>query len=124
MKLEKIKQISNQYKVVKQVYDDKVLLRTNNVIYSKKYNSYMILLSNNSCIWSWTSKVLEIMINKDYDFFEETYLVELTKEDFNRVKTYEKSFEGFNITDTIDTFEKAKEIAEEQEKESLCIKVL
>lgn len=124
MKLEKIKQISNQYKVVKQVYDDRILLRTSNVIYSKKYNSYMILLSNNSCIWSWASKVLEIMINKDYDFFEETYLVELTKEDFNRIKTYEKSFEGFNITDTIDTFEKAKEIAEEQEKEELYIKVL
>ena len=46
MKLEKIKQISNQYKVVKQVYDDRILLRTSNVIYSKKYNSYMILLSN------------------------------------------------------------------------------
>lgn len=124
MKLEKIKQLSNQYKVVKQVYDDKILLRTNNVIYSKKYNSYMILLSNNSCIWAWTSKVLEIMINIDYKDFEETYLVELTKEDFNRIKTYENDFEGFNITNTIDTFEKAKKIAEEQEKEELYIKVL
>ena len=124
MKLEKIKQISNQYKVVKQIYDDKILLRTNNVIYSKKYNSYMILLSNNSCIWAWTSKVLEIMINVDYKDFEEAYLVELTKEDFDRIKTYENDFEGFNITDTIDTFEKAKKLAEEQEKEELYIKVL
>ncbi len=124
MKLEKIKQISNQYKVVKQIYDDKILLRTNNVIYSKKYNSYMILLSNNSCIWAWTSKVLEIMINVDYKDFEEAYLVELTKEDFDRIKTYENDFEGFNITNTIDTFEKAKKLAEEQEKEELYIKVL
>lgn len=124
MKLEKIKQMSNQYKVVKQVYDDRVLIRTNNIIYSKKYNSYMILLSNNSCIWAWASKVLDIMINKDYKVFDETYLVELTKEDFNKIKTYEKDFEGFNITDTLDTYEKAKKLAEEQEKEELYIKVL
>lgn len=116
MKVEKIKKISNQYSVIKQVYDDRILIRTNNIIYSKKYHSYMFLLTNKSCIWTW--HVAKIVFGENQ--FNETfsgYLVELTKSDFDRVKTYNENFTGFSISkeDEIKTYEDLVKIAKEQE---------
>ena len=123
MKIERIKKVSNQYSVIKQVYEDRVLIRTNNVIFSKKYFSYMFLLSNNSCIW--TKNALSIVYgeNQYKDTFE-AYLVEIRKEDFERVKMYADSFNNFNIQkeDEILNYEQLVEIAKEQEKQELVCK--
>lgn len=123
MKIERIKKVSNQYSVIKQVYEDRVLIRTNNVIFSKKYFSYMFLLSNNSCIW--TKNVTSIIYGKNqYQDTFEAYLVEIKKEDFGRVKTYADSFNNFNIQkeDEILNYEQLVEIAKEQEKQELVCK--
>lgn len=123
MKVEKIKKVSNQYSVIKQVYEDRILIRTNNIIYSQKYMSYMFLLSNNSCIW--TRQVCDICFGKDqYNDVLEGYLVEIKKEDFNRVKTYQSNFNNFNILkeDEIVSYDQLLKLAEQQEKENLVCK--
>lgn len=124
MKIEKIKTISNKYSVIKQVYDDRVLIRTNNIIHSIKYNSYMFLLSNNSCIWTWS--VADIVFGQSqFKDTEQAYLVEIKKDDFNKIKTYEKCFNGFYIApeDKITSYEQLVELAQEQENMNLISKV-
>lgn len=124
MKIEKIQKISNQYSIIRQVYEDRVIIRTNNVIESVKYSSFMFLLSNNSCIWTW--HVVNCICGKNQ--FEDTIqckLVEIRPEDFERVKTYEKSFNNFNIVeeDEIKSYEDLVKIAKEQEAQNLVCKV-
>lgn len=122
MKVEKIKKISNQYSIIKQVYEDRILIRTNNIIYSQKYMSFMFLLTNNSCIW--TRNVAEIYFGENqYDTFE-GYLVEIKKADFERVKTYSDNFKNFNIAkqDEIANYAQLLKLAEQQEKENLVCK--
>lgn len=123
MKIEKIRKVSNQYSVIKQVYENRVLVRTNNIIYSNKYFSFMFLLSNNSCIW--TRNVYSIVFGENqYEDTFEGYLVEIKKEDFERVKTYSDNFRNFNIAkqDGISSYEQLVKIAEEQEKQDLVCK--
>lgn len=123
MKIERIRRVSNQYSVIKQVYEDRVLIRTNNILYSKKYYAYMFLLTNNSCIW--TRNVYSIVFGKtQYNDTIEGYLVEVTKEDFERVKTYPDSFKNFVIEkeEEISSYEQLVKIAEEQEKQDLVCK--
>lgn len=124
MKIENIKKISNQYSIIKQVYEDRVIIRTNNVIESVKYSSFMFLLSNNSCIWTW--RVVNCMCGINQ--FEDTIscnLVEIRPEDFERIKTYEKSFNNFNIAkeDEIKSYEDLLKLAKEQEAQNLVCKV-
>lgn len=125
MKVETIKKISNKYSVIKQVYDDRVLIRTNNIIFSAKYSSYMVLLSNYSCIW--TYKVADIVFGQNQ--FEgntmfEGYLVEIKPEDFTRIKTYTEPFDGFFIDkkDEIKTYDDLVKLAQEQEDMQLITK--
>lgn len=123
MKVEKIKKISNQYSIIKQVYEDRILIRTNNIIYSQKYMAYMFILTNNSCIW--TRQVEEIRFGKNqYNDTFDGYLVEIKRTDFDRVKTYESNFNNFNISkeDEITNYDQLLKIAEQQEKEKLVCK--
>ena len=123
MKVEEIKKVSNQYSVIKQVYEDRVLIRTGNIMYSNKYISYMFLLTNNTCIW--TGNVCPIVFGEDqYNAIFEAYLVEIKKEDFKRVKTYSDNFKNFNIAkqDEITSYEQLVKLAEEQEKQELVCK--
>lgn len=123
MKVEDIRRVSNKYSVIKQVYEDRILIRTNNIMYSKKYFCYMFLLSNNSCIW--TRNVAEIVFGENqYHDVLEGYLVEIRKEDFERVKTYSDNFKNFNIDkkDEITSYEQLVEIAKKQENEELVCK--
>ena len=116
MKVTVIKKVSNKYSIIKQVYEDRVLIRTNNIIYSAKYNSFMVLLSNHSCIW--TFNVCDIVFGKSqFEYVEQGYLVEISPKDFERVKTYENAFNGFFIDekDEIKTYEDLVKIAQEQE---------
>lgn len=124
MKIEYIKKISNQYGILKQVQEDRVLIRTNNIIYSSKYSSFMFLLTNNSCIW--TYRVANVKFGKSQfeDTFE-SYLVEIKKEDFNRAKTYTDNFKGFSIDkeDEIRSYDDLVKKAQEQEDLQLVSKV-
>lgn len=123
MKIENIKKISNKYAIIRQVYDDRILIRTENLIHSKKYSSYMFILSNNSCIW--TNNVYSVVCGKSqYQETFETRLVEIKREDFNRVRTYENKFENFDFEekDEIHTFEDLVRIAQEQENQNLVTK--
>lgn len=123
MKVENIKKVSNQYSIIKQVYEDRVLIRTSNVIFSKKYFCYMFILSNNSCIW--TNRICDICFGKtQFEYTENGYLVEIRKEDFNRIKTYNNNFNGFNIDekDAIHSYDKLVELAQEQQDLNLVTK--
>lgn len=123
MKVEIIKKVSNKYSIIKQVYDDRVLIRTSNIIKSVKYNSYMFLLSNNSCIW--TNRLVDIVFGKSqYEYTFESYLVEIRPEDFKRIKTYDKDFNNFFIDDEIKTYDDLVKIAKEQEELNLVCKFI
>lgn len=123
MKVDTIKKISNQYSIIKQVYEDRILIRTQNVMYSTKYSCYMFLLTNNSCIW--TNHICDIVFGKSqFEYTENGYLVEIKKEDFSRVKTYEKNFNNFNISkeDEIHSYDDLVKIAQQQEDLKLVTK--
>ncbi len=117
--------ISNNYSIYQQVYEDKVQIRTGNIIYSFKYNAYMFILSNNSCIWLPCWKVAKIKFGQNQCDAEIGYLVELNAQDFEKIKTYPNNFEGFyfNESDILKTYIDAKNLAQEQEKLNLMVKL-
>lgn len=123
MKVKDLKKVSNKYSVIQQVYEDRVLIRTDNIIYSSKYNSYMFLLSNNSCIW--TREVVKIYFGKtQFENVSSAHLVQIKPEDFERIKTYEKPFNNFYFEkeDEITCYDDLIKIAKEQAALNLVTK--
>ena len=125
MKIENIKKISDNSAIIKQVYSDRVLIRTNNIIYSNKYNSFILLLSNTSCLCINNIekiKCREPKLNTDF----ECYLVEIYPRDFEEIKTYDNNFEKFYIDekDEIKSYNDLVKLAQEQENLHLITKFI
>lgn len=120
-KTEIIKDVSNKYAIFKQVYNDRVLIRTNNLIYSKKFDAYMFILTNNSCLWLKPFNVADIVFGKTQYETTEGKLIEVTPENFKYIKTYDKNFENFSINkqNEIKNYEDVLKLAQEQENENV-----